>query len=519
MLILLPVILLLLTALTLLILRLARPDFRFNWLIAAGGAFLAWMSVFLWQIRLPQTLSLPPWQPQTLFTYSPVWLADDLSWLYTLSLTMLALAVIMTSVVRGVVNPMAWAGTHILVALGVLAVTADNPLTLVLSWAAIDLVELVSMLRSVEGERQSENAVITFAARLAGIGLVLWASVLSVASGVKMDFRTVPAHAGIYLLLAAGLRLGVLPLHLPYHQEAPLRRGFGTTLRLVSAASSLALLARIPAVAVSTPLRPYLLILTALAALYAGWMWLRASDELTGRPFWLLGMASLAIAATLRADSSGSAAWGSALILTGGFLFLYSARHQYLFLLILTGIWGISALPFSPTAQGWQSNIPISFVFLLPFLLSQSLLIAGYIRHAYHAGDSALKAHPNMSQAIYISGLVLIMLVQTLLGLWGWSGARSLGLWWAGLAAILLSPGLAWAVARLLPRIASMPVKIGRWGELLRLNWLYRGLWAIYRFLGRASNVVTSTLEGEGGVLWSLLLLVLFLSLLTQVVR
>ncbi len=77
-----------------------------------------------------------------------------------------------------------------------------------------------------------------------------------------------------------------------------LRRGFGTSLRLVSAAASLSLLARIPASALQSSLLPVLLILAALAALYAAWMWLRASDEIIGRPFWVLGMASLAVSAS-----------------------------------------------------------------------------------------------------------------------------------------------------------------------------------------------------------------------------
>ncbi|PIZ25978.1 MAG: hypothetical protein COY47_03035, partial [Chloroflexi bacterium CG_4_10_14_0_8_um_filter_57_5] len=227
------------TALTLVILRLARPNFKFSWLIAAGGAILALIAVFLWQMRLPQTLALPAWQPQAFFHYAPTWLADAISWPYALSLTALALAIVLTSVERANVNPMAWAGTFMLTALGLLAVTAENPLTLVLAWTALDLTELVTMLLSVEGESQSEGVVVAFAVRLAGTGLVIWASILSIAAGTPLNFIVTPARAGIYLLLAAGLRLGVLPLHLPYRQERAMRRGFGTSLRLVLAASSL----------------------------------------------------------------------------------------------------------------------------------------------------------------------------------------------------------------------------------------------------------------------------------------
>jgi len=518
MLILLPILLLILTALTLVILRLARPNFKFSWLIAAGGAILALIAVFLWQMRLPQTLALPAWQPQAFFHYAPTWLADAISWPYALSLTALALAIVLTSVERANVNPMAWAGTFMLTALGLLAVTAENPLTLVLAWTALDLTELVTMLLSVEGESQSEGVVVAFAVRLAGTGLVIWASILSIAAGTPLNFIVTPARAGIYLLLAAGLRLGVLPLHLPYRQERAMRRGFGTSLRLVLAASSLVLLARIPSEAIASSLTPYLLALTALAALYAGWMWLRASDELTGRPFWMLGMGALAIAATLRANPTGSVAWGIALLLGGGYLFLNSARQRNLVWLSAFALLGLTALPYTLTAAGWLSKEHSSLLYWIPFLPAQALLLAGFLRHSLSVGETSLESQLPWVKGIYPLGLILLPLIQILLGLWGWEGARQVGIWWAAVATLGLTALLIWLAIKVLTRL-TIPSTSSRWSNIFRLDWLYRAIWAVYRWLGQVSNVITSTLEGDGGVLWSFVILVLVLSLLTSGIR
>jgi hypothetical protein len=514
MLILLPIILLVLTALTLVILRLARPNFKYSWLIAAGGAILALAAVFLWQLRLPQFLTLPAWQLQEFFSYSPTWLADKISWPYALALTALALANVLTSVARLDINPVTWAGTFMLTALGLLAVLAENPLALVLAWMALDLTEFVTMLLSVEGESQSEGVVIAFAARLAGIGLVVWASIASIAAGAPLNFVVTPTRVGLVLLLAAGLRLGVLPLHLPYAQERTLRRGFGTSLRLVSAASSLALLARIPRAAVSDALAPYLLALTVLAALYAGWMWLRASDELTGRPFWLLGMAALAVAATLRGSPTGSIAWGIALLLGGGHLFLNSARQRSLIWLAALALLSLAALPYTLTASGWLNPAAAPLWFWLPFLPAQSLLLAGFLRHSLSMGETSLESQPPWIKVIYPLGLIAPPLVQILLGLWGWNGARQIGVWWAGLAASGLAALLAWLAVKVLAKRAA-PGGGSRWVDIFRLDWLYRAAWGLYRFLGRLSRLLTSTLEGDGGVLWSLVILVLLLSLIT----
>ena len=176
--------------------------------------------------------------------------------------------------------------------------------------------------------------------------------------------------------------MGVLPLHLPYTGESSLRRGFGTGLRMISAASSLILLARIPAGSIYSPFTPYLLMLVSIAAVYGGWMWMRAPDELTARPFWLIGMGSLVVAAALRSSPVGAAAWSCALLLAGSALFLFSDQNKWLTRALYAGAFGISGLPLSLTASGWVSGgtgFWLSFPFLL---LAHAMLIAGYIRHS-----------------------------------------------------------------------------------------------------------------------------------------
>ncbi len=512
MLILLPTLFLLITALALLLLRLGKPQFRYGWLTAASGTILTVAGVFLWRIGFPYEYGLPAWQPATIFHYSPAWLADGFSWPYALALAGLSAAVIWTSIVRAESDPLTWAASLLVTAFGLLAVSAANPLTLVLAWTAIDLVELVAMLRSTQNPDQTEGVMVAFAARLLGTALVLWAAIRSAAGGVRMDFASIPPEAGLYLLLAVGLRLGILPLHLPYQQETNIRRGFGTILRLVSAASSLALLTRIPSRAIDTPLTPYLLVLTALGGLYAGWMWLRASDELTGRPFWLLGMAALALSASLRANPAGSAAWGLTLSTGGGFLFLYSARQRgSLWLALLSGL-GLSALPFLLAASGWPSGSTALAVFILPYLPIQALLMAGFVRHALHPGEVSLESQPGWARGLYLFGLLLLIAIQILLGLWGWEGAAVVGVWWAALASLGMAAGLLVLGLRFLSRTAPAGSG-GRWADILRLNWLYRFLWGLFRLAERLGRALTGAIEGEGGILWSLLLLVLLLSL------
>lgn len=509
-----------LTALILLVLRFFAPGFRYNWPIAVSGALIGWISVFAWQAQMPITLQFSIWQPTTLFSQSPTFIADGIAWAFAISLATLCFSIVITAAVRSdFPSPLSWVGTLTLTSFGILAVVADNPLTLVLIWAAIDLVELITQMRFVEDPKLSERVVIAFASRAAGILILLWADMVSVANGQVLDFLVTPTastQAGLYLVIAAGIRIGVLPLHLPYPSEASLRRGFGTGLRMASAASSLILLARIPASSLTSPFTPYLWVLVSIAAVYGGWMWLRAPDELNGRPYWLIGMGSLAVAAALRANPIGAAAWGCALILSGGALFLSSEQNKWLTRSLLVGALGISALPFSLSAAGWNSG-GLNFWIALPFLLvSHAMLIAGFIRHSQRTVTHiSNEDQPIWARNVYPIGIFLLLLMVIMLGLFGWDGTLQFGNWIMGLIASILTVGLLWLTPRL--RILN-PVR-AHWVRPANASWLdwgYQTLWGIYRQLGRLSNAFTNMLEGESGIMWTLLFLALFISLFNQ---
>ena len=508
-----------LTALALVILHVTRPGFRYAWLTAVGGAFLTWISVLLWQVFMPLEFELPSWQAG-LFRDTPALLADRLAWPYALGLASLALALVLTAVVRDdFPDPLGWAGILTLTGFGMWAVLAKNPLTLALVWAAIDLADLSVQIRTVQGERANERVVSGFAARVLGIVVLILAGMVSLSSGSPLDFETVRPNVGTLLVIATGLRLGVLPLHLAYTSEVGARRGFGTALRLVTAASSLVLLARIPAEGALSPFSPFLLIFVTIAAVYGGLQWIRSTDELAGRPFWVIGMASLAIASALRGNPLGAVAWGTALLLAGGALFLSTSQNKILSRLVLIlGAWGISSLPFSPTASGWESGVAFTWGTWITFpvlIVAQALLVTGFIRHALvPSAGTSVESQPVWAKNIHPIGIGILLFSLTLLGLFGWDGARTLGALPAGLVAAALTGALYW----LRPRLAFLNPVRAHWvqpeARVSRLDSFYGLLWNLYRQLGRFSGFLASLLEGDGGILWALLFLVLFLSLL-----
>lgn len=516
MLILITILILSLTALSLLLLR---PDFRYTWMIASGGSFLAWVSVFFWRTQMPLLLTLPSWQPASLFTDSPQFLADQSSWAYAFSIATLILGTILTAIARpNFPNSAVWAGSIALGTVGILAVLADNPLTLVLAWTAIDLAELFTLIGSVKGKTQRERVVILFTTRVLGSAFLLWANFASAAAGSALNFVAAPNQAGIYMLIAAGLRLGVLPMHLPFRTESALRRGFGTLLRLSSAASSLTLLAHIPFSSLKSPLIPYLLGLVTIAALYNSWMWFRATETLDARPCWLLGMGSLALAATLHANPTGSIAWGLALIFGGGILFLSSLEHIWLKRLLYLNIALMAGFPFTITATGWLNKNTTGW-FLTPFLLlAHALLLAGYFRHTKRSNKTPLNIDNPFIRNIYPAGMIVFSLAQLMLGFTGWQGAAQTGAWLSSLATALITAGLIW----LRPRVRALNPLEAHWltpNTEIGFNRVYGAFWSLYYTLRNLSQQITNILESDGGTLWALLFLIAFASLLSGGIR
>jgi hypothetical protein len=531
MLISLPVWILLTAGLVILLLRWIRPKFAYTWLIAAfasiGGLFL----LLYLRLRLPGVFQLPAWKPEDIFSTSPAVRLDGIAWPFALAVMALVVAEILTGVARiqSQAGPFTWAAALILGGFGLFGVMAGNPLTLMIAWGAIDLGELVVLLTNVRTHVMAQRAVVAFAAQALGIFFALWAVLTSQTKGTTLDWDTIPTAAGLFLLMAAALRLGVLPLHLPFTTEPDLRRGLGTLIRLVPGASSLMLLARLPAGIAALPGVGLLVGLAAVAGFYAASMWILARDELTGRPYWIIAAASLAVISALHGQPTASLAWGVILLLSGGLIFLYSARSRRISYLWGLGAACIAGLPFTPAANGWSGlvggGIPMLSSAIAVVIVE--FLIFGFIRHAIQPAEE-LAGMERWVQSIYPMGLIVIVAALFALGFKGWNGSFIAGPWWVSVpvAVIVAWFGFWWAfrlryagpdgVVSPIPAWAMRPARLLLDGltDLLRLEWLYRLVWQLFRQAERLLSALTLVFEGDGGVLWAFVLLTLVITLM-----
>lgn len=525
----LPIVLLVVAAVLILLIRAVRPGFPALWLIAVLGSISAWLVMLFLRIRLPANFVLLNWSETNIYTASPGLLLDYSSWPYAFAITSLVLAVVLVSpghlnLRSEVVNI---AGSLALGGLGLLAVLAGNPVTLLLGWAAMDIIELLILLRSSDNEASDQAVMQVFSTRVAGIMIALWTFVVgSRTAGFNTSFSDLSPLAGVPLLISIGLRVGIFPLHLPFAGESALRRGQGTLMRMVPAASGLMVLSRIPSSAVSARATAWLAGFTLAALLYASIRWVLEEDELNSRPFWLISMTAFGILSVLTREPTASLSWGASLVFLGSAIFLLEYANRFMRVLLGIGMISMVGLPFTANASGLLGISSTSnTVWIIIAMLGAFLILIGMANKIQKKPDIPAK----MEQIIYLTypvSILLLIFSYLFVGFFGWHGSRTMGSW--GLAIILFLLVVGWMVwekytgqpGMWFTRIRKIKLAeidlAGAWNlkNIIDLDWFYTGIRYVYLGLGKLISGITFLLEGSAGLFWGILTLVLFLAIL-----
>jgi hypothetical protein len=204
-----------------------------------------------------------------------------------------------------------------------------------------------------------------------------------------------------------------------------------------------------------------------------------------------------------------------ALILATGALALSNFQQAWLDRALLLGAWSFSSLPFSLTATAWSTgtgglgwNRPL-------LLVAQALLVAAFARQATRPrARPAAATGSTWVHIAYPTGIGLLLVVQFLLGIWGWQGALQGSQWISGVVTAAIAVSVLWAI----PRVPSLSPVPGRWtpdAVLAATRFVQGEGRRTFRGLQSLGRTITAVLEGEAGIIWSLLLLVLFVSLIS----
>jgi len=481
------------------------------WLLTTISSSIAWGMVYMSRDLIPFSITLANWQTGFSFSTSPTFLLDNISWPFAMAVMTLPLAVLLTDVAReNNLDPQTWAASQALGAVGLIAVVAGNPITVLMTWAIIDIAESVVLLLRMTRSSERERVVISFSVRIAGMLVLISAMLRATGLNRQLTFDDIPAEVGGYLMLAAGLRLGILPPNQPLLREPFLRRGLGTLVRFIPVIASLILLVRAAHVEIEHVWVTIFMILASSSAILSAMAWVRAKSALEGRLYWILGLSAFALASAVQGLPVACAAWGLALFFSGSILFLFNTRNLWLMILPSLGIVGFSALPLTPAWEGSALFGRISWGYQIIFFASLALFVIGYFRFARQSRPAS-QGFERWMWLAYLFGLSLLPITHYSLIYIRWKlGFREIFIQTPGWVSGLIPMGLA-AILIVLNRrkLISLPPYVDHIFGVF--DWVYRFIWWVYRILGRILFVITRLLEGEGSVLWALLILIMLI--------
>ncbi len=533
MLILIPILLLLVFAIGLNLLGRYKLAIGSTWLFTAGAVLLVWVLYIISRIKLPEGLKIFNWSPLGIGSDPLLFSLSKQTWIFAFLLVSLLVGVIFTDTVRlGRGDYLTtWTGSMVLTAVGLLSVYSQTLLAVIITWTIIDIVEFVILVRVIQHPRVHQAAVLEFITRILGTSMIIAALVFSDFHGVISENIQFSKEVYILILLGSTLRLGVLPLHVPLTANLPLRRSLGTILRFVAPLTVFSFLVQIqPQLHLQiTKFDRFLFPIALITALYGAVKWATAQNELTGRSFWMLAFSGLVLMAVLEGKTESIIAYSLIMIICGGFVFFHSYSIKWSVVMGVICSISLLGIPYTPAAPLWlvlrQSN---GFVNIL-LVITLSLLFVGFAKFVVRKRESNSQVELWMV-LFYTIGLFLLILVPWLTLIWRFSEIKEAQVWavpvmclvfiWLSFVATRFKIGQKLLSLPAITKIKPIYERVGKlMGRFFEFEWFVGFLRGFLGFLSYPLHFFSRILEGDGGLLWSLLFLALISSVIIKGVQ
>ncbi len=522
-----PILLLILFALVVFILGRFRLSLGSTWLLSATAVLVIWVGFIILRFILPGALTIADWNPLGVGSNALVFQFTQQNWIFGFLLLSLLIGVILTDTVRLKLSDslVTWTGSLILAAVGLLAISSKSFIMVVLTWFVIDITEFTILIRVINHPRVHQAAMVEMAARFGGTLLIIGG--LSIAQAHALTLENAIFTPGTYFIILLGtiLRLGVVPLHIPLTANLPIRRSLGSILRFASPLAVISFLAQITPPAINSSNLSVIIILALITSTYGAIRWVIAKNELVGRPYWMLSFSGLIVLSIINRQIETLNALTTIMVVAGGFEFLHSYSSRWVKVLGNIMLLGLIGLPFTPTALIWKDLISSSGLFTsLWFAVTLGIILIGTLRHINRTRHQSSEVELWM-KFFYVVGLSLLFIVPWLTMTWNFSKYYSAGFHFLSIVCFLSTgSGFLLFQSKLGSKMGQIKLLDGTrkgfelvlrtTGVFFEFEWLIRFAQLIFSWTTKPIGFFVTILEGDGGLLWALLFLALFSSVI-----
>ena len=485
--------------------------------------------------RMPATVVLSPWQTQSVFLYPLSLTVDQVSWFLSLLLVMTIICLLFTSLLEHLnISHKDRAVCLMLVALALLTLFSDNLITLVLALTVLDifsgLFAFVSKYRSDLSSDMKKNLqmpeIVRFGVNVLSIGLVL----LVALDGHNQTLSMVDASI---LIIVAMIRINIYPLNAGLVLSHISSRIVATVLSLVNVIVAVDILISFGLYESVTTLRSVLTVLAIMSGLVGGYRWCTATKHIERLHSFLLAQIGLVVLTFL---------WAGEWAAVGVFSHMISITLSVLVIYVSDGLVGSDTAKYiKPLLTGLVFGCqPLTAGFLGVFVLYSGLIhnlawsmfvvpsiivincltmVGGWRLLQVPFVDRGRQAPiAILAKVLAVSAPLLVSLAvgiipskfSSLLGLpltrfwvnvWNASGLTTLG-------SSVLSASLAMLLwyYRSTVLLLVKDISESKLGYVTDVRWLHLAIWRIYREVGNSLRVLAYIFEGQGGILWSLVI-------------
>jgi hypothetical protein len=445
------------------------------------------------------------------------------NWILAFSLLTYNLAFFLTGIARlnTKIDFPFWLIQIIFTAFSFLAILSADLWSLIIFWTALDLLDFISqkyILKKVLGTSYFRRLVF----KIIGIMLLVWNISMISKTGTSLALADITNFVPNFsLFLSALLHSGIFPINIDSEKRSEEETGklLNSFSKIISFTVSFSLIIYLPApemplfVYIFTSLISYFFIFIAMI------QWIFRKDLDDSLNYLLIGMASFFGYLYLSGASQFITFWLVILIISILWLFLFTHRGKQLLVFPIISTFFVSGLPLTINVLGPRGfNGNNSYIDVLILIGMNILFLVGYVKYAFQKNNKFMDLEV-WYQTAYLSGLFLMLLSVALIIFNSfYSLENEIGSWWIGMTVLLLSAtGYFFAVRKnFFDNLSQKDSRISFsvvW-KFLTFDWVFETTSFIETKTSGAINSLSALLEGEGGILWALLLLLLFLTIL-----
>jgi len=490
------------------------------WLTLAGASLLLWLVILFIPQGMGASLNWDDWFFSSGSHISLHFHIDSSNWGIMLALLCAHSAFLFTRGAKQDFNRdyIYWIAEAGMIALTYAVLAAADLWSLIITWTALDagfLVYWMLIRRTFDQEKLAR----TFIFKLAGSLLLVFSTARIAGEGGSLLLADIPAANSALVFLAAIMHSGMFPMEKPESEGTDHAGTLRYLAFLLPFASSLFLLTYLPDPRL--PLISGLLIrLAALAFMvFYSIQWLRSPGEREGAYQLALAFGAFAAYQYLTQNQEGLQNWFVILLVFNTWLLLHERRGRATLFFPIVLVMAASGLPFSLVSYG-SSGILANGVGFQTFVMIffHVILLGGFTRLMLREKADFNEMEPS-SQLVYLVGL-FITIISVLMASYRSMGtaAEEFSYPWAGFLVVLSILGFnLWlrTGGKALPLAVKREVLRAETAQrIFSFDWFFTTADLVLKRIRPLVTGFSLLLEGEGGILWSIVFLALLATLI-----